>query len=158
LKILVLTGTQIHDFSRMLKDVEKVAHLHHIDAQIGNSIFSSSLMNIFPFTDRDSLNKMMEECDVVITHGGAGSMIESINQLKPVIVYNRLYKYNEHINDHQLELSTKLMSLGYVQVIDDSLTIESALNNIDFDSVKKFDEFGNVPVVIENKLKEWGMS
>ena len=57
------------------------------------------------------------------------------------IVIPRLKKFNEHVNDHQLDLSVKLRDLNLIYVAEDNLTtkklikqnIFSRKNEIEFD-------------------------
>ena len=49
-------------------------------------------------------NETIEKSDYIITHGGVGSIIDSLKKNKKVIAVPRLGKYNEHVNDHQVEI------------------------------------------------------
>lgn len=47
----------------------------------------------------------MEQCSLLIAHSGVGTILSAINHEKPVIVFPRLKKYKEHVDDHQLEIA-----------------------------------------------------
>ena len=65
-------------------------------------------MEIFDLLDRDKFSELISQCDILITHGGVGSILTGLNNNKKVIAAPRLKKYNEHQNDHQLEIIEKL--------------------------------------------------
>lgn len=47
---------------------------------------------------------LIDEADLIITHGGVGSVISSVKMWKKEIASPRLAKYGEHTNDHQLQI------------------------------------------------------
>ena len=67
-------------------------------------------------TQKFQLNRLLKQLDkyIVIAHSGVGSIIRAINSNKPVIVYPRLAKYREHIDDHQLEIAYAFSVKNYV--------------------------------------------
>ena len=46
----------------------------------------------------------MEKSDLVITHGGVGSIVMALKMGKKVIAVPRLSAFGEHINDHQIQI------------------------------------------------------
>ena len=58
----------------------------------------------------------LDEADIVIAHGGAGCIADALERNKPIVVVPRLAKYDEHNNDHQLELSGVLEESGRILV------------------------------------------
>ena len=61
-------------------------------------------MKIFDLIPMDEFDEMIKKCDLLITHGGVGSIITGLKNNKKVIAAARLSKYNEHVNDHQLQI------------------------------------------------------
>ena len=55
--------------------------------------------------DREKFSELISKCDILITHGGVGSIITGLQNNKKVIVAPRLAKYNEHMNDHQIQIT-----------------------------------------------------
>lgn len=117
--ILVLCGTQKQDFSRMLAEVEKLAPNNRIVVQLGHTDFYSDKMELFDFMAHDKLKLLYDQAKVIMTHAGAGSMFTAIEKRKKTLVFPRLQKYNEHVDDHQLQLAEKLAELGYLLVFND---------------------------------------
>ena len=57
---------------------------------------------LFPYSE---MKEMMQKARIVITHGGPASFIMALQEGKTPIVVPRMAKYNEHVNDHQVDFS-----------------------------------------------------
>ena len=138
----------------MIREVEKLANRHEIIVQAGHTEYSSDKMEIFDFISGVKLKALYEKADYVVTHGGAGSMFQAIEFKKKAIVFPRLQKYGEHVDDHQLQLAVKLESLGYLMVFHDGDEMINVFNVVkDFDPIT-YDLHGNIPILIDEKLKK----
>lgn len=103
--ILVTLGTQKQKFYRLLEAVDNLKTDEEIIVQAGGSSdYKSEKMKIFDFISYDEMGKYIDEADLIITHGGTGSIIMPLQKGKKVIAAPRLEKYGEHINDHQKEI------------------------------------------------------
>ena len=103
--ILVTLGTQKQKFYRLLEAVDNLKTDEEIIVQAGGSSdYKSDKMKIFDFISYDEMGKYIDEADLIITHGGTGSIIMPLQKGKKVIAAPRLEKYGEHINDHQKEI------------------------------------------------------
>lgn len=133
--ILVTLGTQDKDFSRLLKAVEKQIKKGNIKdkvvAQIGTTKYESDLMEIFDLIPANKFNKLMDECDILITHGGVGSILAGLKNNKKVIAAPRLSKYKEHVNDHQLQIIDKFVKEGYILGLKDFDKLDKVLKKTD---------------------------
>ena len=58
-------------------------------------------------------NQLVQRSDLFISHAGAGSVIDSINNQKIPILLPREKKYNEHIDNHQIEFYKKLLKIKF---------------------------------------------
>ena len=112
--ILVLCGTQKQDFSRMIKLVEQVADREEVIVQAGHNQYESNKMQIFGFVSNEEIQMLYEKADLIVTHAGAGSMLQAIKNHKKIIAVPRLKEYGEHVNNHQIELAKKFEDLGYL--------------------------------------------
>lgn len=118
LMILVLLGTFKIDFSRPLIQIEKAI----LDGQIADTVvvqsghtnFSSQVLSIQKFMTSAELNVLYQEAEVVITHAGVGSILRGLQMGKKVIAVPRLYKYKEHVDDHQLDILNEFAAQGYL--------------------------------------------
>ena len=140
--ILVTLGTQDKDFSRLLKAVEKQIEKGIIKdkvvAQIGTTKYKSDLMETFDLIPSDKFNELMSECDVLITHGGVGSILAGLKENKKVIAAARLSKYKEHVNDHQLEIIDKFTKAGYILELKDFEKLDKILKKCETFKPKKY--------------------
>lgn len=116
--IFVILGTQDKPFTRLLKALEKEIKKGNITepviVQAGSTIFKSKYMEIHDYLDMKTFNDYIKKCDYVITHGGVGSILDSLQKNKKVLVVPRQAKYDEHENDHQLQITEKFTDMGYI--------------------------------------------
>ena len=98
--IFVTLGTQDKGFPRLLeaidKEIEKGIIKEKVVVQAGLTKYESSNMEIFDLIPADKFEDYVEKADLVITHGGAGSILTAIKHHKKVIAAARLSKYKEH--------------------------------------------------------------
>ena len=110
-------------------------------------------MTILDLVPRDEFEKLIEECDLLITHGGVGSILTGINKGKKVIAVPRLSKYNEHGNDHQLQIVENFKKRKYILSCNDlnklGKTIEKAKK---FKPQKFVSNTNNIITMIEDYI------
>lgn len=131
--ILVTLGTQKEQFTRLLDYIENSNIKDKIIVQAGHTKYKSNKMEIFDFIPYDKMDKYIDEADIIITHSGTGSVLTPLKKGKKVIVCARLSKYEEHVDDHQVELLEVFKEEGYVLELSEN-------NNLDevYQEVKKF--------------------
>lgn len=130
--ILVTLGTQDKSFKRLLDKIEKEINEGKIKekviVQAGYTDFNSNNMIIKKLIPMDEFDELIEKCDILITHGGVGSIITGLKKNKKVIAVARLKKYKEHTNDHQLQIIDNFTKAGYILNLDDFDSISDAIN------------------------------
>lgn len=107
--ILVTLGTQDKKFTRLLEKIDELIDKKIITdkvvVQAGYSAdYKSSNMKIFDLISKEEFDKLISECNVLITHGGVGAILTGLKYNKKVIAVPRLKKYKEHVNDHQIQI------------------------------------------------------
>ncbi len=106
--ILVMLGTQNNSFHRLLEKIQEMIDKKVINekviVQAGRTKFESKDMEILGIVPEKKLKKLMDEADLIITHGGVGSIVTALKMQKKVIAVPRLSGFNEHVNDHQIEI------------------------------------------------------
>lgn len=116
--ILVVLGTEKYSFTRPLVQLEAFAKDFFINEKIvvqaGFTAYESVRMEIVPFIKHSELEELYRQARVVICHGGTGSVVTGVKLRKKVIVVPRLKKYDEHIDDHQLELVAAFEAQNYI--------------------------------------------
>lgn len=141
--ILVTLGTQDKQFYRILEALEDKLDKHLINdevvVQAGCSAdFKSKYMKIFDLIPMDEFDEMIKKCDLLITHGGVGSIITGLKNNKKVIAAARLSKYNEHVNDHQLQIIDNFSREGYILKLDNFDDIDKLIKDSSKFKPKKF--------------------
>ena len=114
--ILVTLGTQDKNFSRLLDAVQKQIDNGNIKdeviVQAGCTKYQSKDMKIFDLLDQEEFKRLISECDLLITHGGVGSILTGLKNNKKVIAAARLSKYKEHMNDHGMHIKGQPLERG----------------------------------------------
>ena len=141
--ILVTLGTQDKKFYRLLdiiqKEVDKGNIKDEVIVQAGfSSDYKSKNMKIFDLIPLKKFDKLVKECDILITHGGVGSIITGLKYNKKVIALPRLKKYKEHTNDHQVQIVNNFTNNGYILSISEDGNLEDVLKKIKSFKPKKY--------------------
>lgn len=134
LMILVSLGTQDRSFKRLLEAIEKQIELGNIKervvVQAGETIFESEHMEIFDLIPSKDFLKLLDECDLLICHGGVGTIIDGLKHHKKILAAARLQKYAEHQNDHQKQIIHEFVSQGLILELDDFDKLDEKLKDI----------------------------
>ena len=142
LLILVVLGTQDKDFSRLLKAVDREIEKGNIKdkvvVQAGQTKYSSDNMEIFDLLPAPEFEKLLDEADLIITHGGAGTILSAIKKGKIIIAAARLAKYGEHHNDHQKQIIEEFTKQGYILELKDFSKLDSIIKDSKKFKPKKF--------------------
>ena len=123
--IFATVGTHGQPFTRFLSalaglDGEVVVQYGHNDPPAG----VSQAVAFMPF---DVLNDHMRRADVVITHAGVGSVLCAREAGHVPVVVPRLHRYDEHVDDHQLELVAALGVGGHIVPVMDMAELPDAV-------------------------------
>ena len=122
--IFVILGTQKFQLNRLLKKLDQYVAQgllqDEVIAQIGYSDYLPKNYKYYEFLNKEEFDKMVEKADIVFTHSGVGSIIDALNYHKPVIVFPRLAKYKEHIDDHQLDIAKAFSKKKFVLCCDET--------------------------------------
>ena len=130
--ILVTLGTQDKSFERLLKAldnlIDKKIIQEEVVVQAGYTSYESKNMKVFSYLPKEEFEKLIEECDLLITHAGVGSIMAGLKRKKKIIAIPRLAKYQEHTNDHQLQIAEEFEKEGYLLSVVDLKDLKKALN------------------------------
>ena len=110
-------------------------------------------MEIFDLIDRDKFTDLISKCDLLITHGGVGSIITGLQHDKKIIVAPRLAKYNEHMNNHQLQIVNNFSIKGYILPLYENDDLNKVLEQVKNFKPKKYkSNTKNIIKLIENYI------
>lgn len=132
--ILVTLGTQDKEFTRLLKEIDKLIKkkiiTEEVVVQAGYTKYTSKNMKIFDYLPKKELEKYMEKASFIITHAGVGSVFDALKKNKKIIAVARLSKYKEHNNDHQLELIEEFAKENLILPVIEMDELEGAIKSI----------------------------
>lgn len=134
IKIAVLLGTQEFKFNRLINYLETTTQ--NIEFKI-QANFDFKLNVKYQLIDSMQYEQAINEADYCIVHGGAGTIFKCLNLSKKVIIFPRLAKYQEHIDDHQLELSNKVIENGWAILASNNLNQD--LEKFKKQKIKKYE-------------------
>lgn len=133
--IFVTVGTHTQSFNRLLEEVDRLIENKEIKEkvimQVGHSTYKPKNGEWFRFTTFSNLKKIQKTARIIITHGGAGCIIDALSNKKPVIAVPRLKKFNEHVNDHQLDLIKALAEYKRIYPVYDIRELGVAIKEIE---------------------------
>jgi len=138
--IFVTVGNHNQGFGRLIKKMDEIAGTinEKVIMQVGYTTYKPVNAEYFSFVGSfEEILRLNREAQVVVSHAGAGSIITALKEKTPVIVVPRLKKYNEHMNDHQLEIAKAMSKNKNVTVIYDVEALDDCLK-VDFNFVEEF--------------------
>ncbi|WOO89163.1 glycosyltransferase [Mollicutes bacterium LVI A0078] len=135
--VFITYGTQPHDFKFMGELANSISQDYQVVAQIGESKNNITRPNTKVFDYTTEFDSYIDDCQILITHGGVGSIMGGLMKGKKVIAISRLAKFGEHVDDHQLEVTTKLAKDNYIyhmQRDEDINQVIKKVLNLEFDA------------------------
>lgn len=116
--IFITTGSRSFQFDRLLKAVDRAVESGEIQdeifAQVGASTYEAKHFQSAAFLNHEEFNRKMQNCDIVLTHGGTGVIVNAVKMGKRVVAVPRLAQYHEVVDDHQIQLVEAFEKLGMV--------------------------------------------
>lgn len=110
--IFVTVGTHEQPFNRLIKCIDKMVEDGKIKEKViiqkGYTDYEPANCEYYKLIGYDQMQKYVKEARIVVTHGGPASFIAPLSIGKIPIVVPRQSKYNEHVNDHQLEFAREV--------------------------------------------------
>ena len=138
-----MLGTQNNSFKRLLEEIDKLINKgvikEKVVVQAGYTKYKSKNMEIFSLIPQEKLEEYQKQANLIITHGGVGSIITSLKLGKKVIAVPRLHEYGEHVNDHQKQIVENFDKEGYIIGIKDVLELEKAIEKLESFKQKKYE-------------------
>ena len=105
--IFVTVGTHEQQFNRLVKYMDNFSSSKVVNddiiIQTGYSTYVPQHCEWKKFFPYQEIEKNVARARIVITHGGPSSFIMPLRMGKIPIVVPRQKKFEEHVNDHQLE-------------------------------------------------------
>ena len=101
----------------------------HVVLQVGEGgalpmVEGMEVHETLPF---DRVLELLREADLVVCHGGTGSLITALREGCRTVVFPRLFALGEHYDDHQLEIAQAFAERGLVSVVEDDAQFAQVL-------------------------------
>ena len=149
--IFVTVGSQKFQFNRLLKAIDTLVKNNSITeevfAQTGYSDYKPKYYKYREFLNRDEFANLEDQADIVITHGGTGAIVGAVKKGKKVVAVPRLKKYDEHVDDHQIQIITEFKKQNLIYSVVECNKLEDALKfvkshnfNIYMSNTKKIED------------------
>lgn len=134
--IFVTVGTHEQPFNRLVKCVDELKRDGIINedviVQTGFCTYEPKLckwQKLFPYLD---MEKYVADARIVITHGGPSSFIMPLQIGKIPIVVPRQKKFNEHVNNHQVEFAERVRDTnGNIIVVENIEKLGTVIQEYD---------------------------
>ena len=124
-RIVVTVGTDHHPFDRLIRWINDWLAQHPDRAS--DFFVQSGAASVIPacpsarFLEAAQLNALLDEADVMVCHGGPGSIADAWARGQVPIVVPRLRRLGEVVDDHQVDFCRKLAELGRIRLAEERL-------------------------------------
>lgn len=110
--IFVTVGTHEQPFDRLIKCIDQMVADGKIKEEViiqkGYTEYEPQNCECHKLIGYDDMKKYIADARIVVTHGGPASFVAPLSIGKIPVVVPRQYKYNEHVNDHQLDFAREV--------------------------------------------------
>jgi len=118
-RIVVTVGTTPYSFHRLIdRLVEIIPDDVEVFWQVGATDTSRHPIEAYPLVDQATLKAAIADADVVISHAGAGSLLECLAVGHIPVLAPRLGSLGEQNDDHQLELASWAHDRRLAETVD----------------------------------------
>lgn len=133
-KIVVITGMEVHPFDRLLQGVDELVGRGTLQDEVfiqrGHTPYEPKHVPWEAFISFGELCTRIEECEVVITHAGAGATLTCLQCRKRPIAVPRRAELGEHVDNHQLPFAQKLHDSGLVRQVMEMDELPAAIEEL----------------------------
>lgn len=134
--IFVTVGTHEQSFNRLLKKIDELKKdgiiQEDVIMQTGFSTYEPKYCEWSKLIPYQQMIKNVEDARIIITHGGPASFIMPLQIGKTPIVVPRQHRFDEHVNDHQVEFARNVAErMGTIIPVEDISTLGDVIKNYD---------------------------
>ena len=158
--IFVTLGTQKFQFDRILKELDKLIDENKLkkeDIMVQNVCqeYQPKNFKTFRLKPQEEIDKITEDAEIIITHSGTGSIINSLKMGKRIIIVPRRKEFGEHVDNHQLELAEVFHEKYNIPVVKEMDNLYEVIQKINEYKPIKWEE-NNTSLIesIENKINQ----
>lgn len=155
--IFVTVGFHDQPFTRLIAKMDEIAGRigEEVIIQKGHTEFITLNAASFDFLPSDEeYMELFKKARIIVSHAGAGTILNSLIHGKKTIILPRLRRYGEHVNDHQLGLSDALKDRRLITVIQEVDQLERVLTESEDDSVANVELDDTLSRYVKKRMKE----
>jgi UDP-N-acetylglucosamine transferase subunit ALG13 len=123
-RVVITVGTDHHPFDRLIAWTNDWLGQHQDQAGLFFAQYGTSRVTPACPGERllpaSRLAALLAGADVVICHGGPGTIAEAWSRGHLPIVVPRRHRLGEHVDDHQVEFCGMLAELGHIRLVTTS--------------------------------------
>jgi UDP-N-acetylglucosamine transferase subunit ALG13 len=131
--IFVTVGTHEQPFDRLVKAMDDLKRENNISPdvfiQTGYSTYKPRFCDSAGFIGFSEMLERMAAAEIIITHGGTGSIMLGLYHKKIPLVMPRQKRYGEHIDDHQVHFCRMMEGKGKIIAAYEVEDLGDAINN-----------------------------
>jgi UDP-N-acetylglucosamine transferase subunit ALG13 len=127
--ILLTLGTHEQPFDRAIDMVAGLGGAQAVLVQHGHTAPRPGLAGFewVKFVERERMRELVAEASTVICHAGVGCIVTAVTLGKTPVVIPRLARFGEHVDDHQLQITTEMETAGMVVACVDAAALPGAV-------------------------------
>lgn len=129
LRIFVSLGTiKPYRFDRIIDGLRPALSPHdEVIWQVGDTTRDDLPGQVFSHVNAEDFANHSSDADVVVTHAGVGTLMALLDAGKKPLVMARTAELEEHVDDHQLQVTEKLDSLGLISSFEETVSRKTLL-------------------------------
>jgi len=116
----VTVGNCYQPFTRLLEEVERLAASGQLPVPVlvqnGHTAVRAPHCILLRFVDRAEFERQVAASNLMISHAGAGAVLQGVRAGRVPVVMPRLAAAGEHVDDHQVETAKALEASARVVV------------------------------------------
>lgn len=131
-RALVTLGSEKFPFPRALHECQGALAGAEVAWQIGNTPISRIELvgDVRQWWPAAELSAVARSADVIVTHAGVGSILMALRSGTCPVIIARTARLGEHVDDHQIELATRLEARDLVAFVRPGDSLEDHIRAV----------------------------
>jgi UDP-N-acetylglucosamine transferase subunit ALG13 len=155
--IFICVGSREYQFDRLLEKIDDLVKEKKLDeevfAQIGQSTYIPEHYQYVRYISPDDFHQKQIDADLIISHGGTGALVAALKLGKKVIAVPRLAKYQEHIDDHQIQVCNMLEKQQYLKVVYEMSELYDTIKQVkNQKAIRQYSRSSNILSIIDEYI------
>jgi UDP-N-acetylglucosamine transferase subunit ALG13 len=120
-------------FDRFVQAVDEWAAANPSDEvfiQIGRGEYEPRHAPFVRIMPHGEYRARLETCDLFVAHVGMGSILQSLEVRKQLLMLPRLASLREHTTDHQLHTAARFRDVEGLLIVDDTEQLKAAMTRL----------------------------